>query len=103
MVAAPGGTTGGIVDKTLREFGRGRTIGVSTTGFLSALDLVARSDMIATVPSRLAHAQAGNFRLIVREPPIAPRPFRVSATWHRRATRDPAVAWFVEELRRALG
>ena len=76
VVAAPGGTTGGIVDKTLRKVGRARTIGVSTTGFLSALDLVARSDMIATVPSRLAHAQAGNFRLIVRDPPhrAAPLP-----------------------------
>lgn len=103
VVAAPGGTTGGIIDNTLRKVERARTIGVSTTGFLSALDLVARTDMIATVPSRLAHAHARNFRLIVREPPIAPRPFRVSATWHRRAARDLAITWFVEELRKALG
>ena len=98
VVAAPGGTTGGIVDKTLHRAGRARRVGVTTTGFLSALDLVAHSDMIATVPARLARMQAGTFRLIVRAPPIAPRPFRVSATWHRRAARDPAVAWFVKTL-----
>jgi DNA-binding transcriptional LysR family regulator len=103
VVAAPGGTAGGIVDKTLRRVGRTRTVGVTTTGFLSVLDLVARSDMIATVPARLARMQAETFRLTMRPPPIAPRPFAVSATWHRRAARDPAIGWVVETLRGALG
>ena len=87
VVAAPGGTAGGIVDRTLRRVGRMRTVGVTTTGFMSALDLVARSDMIATVPARLARMQAETFRLSVRPPPIAPRSLAVSATWHRRAAR----------------
>lgn len=102
VVAAVGGTRGGIMDKTLRIRGRSRTVAVLTSGFLSALDLVARTDLIATVPRRLATAQAKNFRLAVSDPPIAPRPFPVSACWHRRASNDPAVAWLVSRLRAAL-
>ncbi|MEL6694460.1 MAG: LysR family transcriptional regulator, partial [Pseudomonadota bacterium] len=102
VLAAPGGTTGGIVDKALRSKGHRRTVAVMTTGFLSALDVVSRTDLIATVPSRLAKAQAQNFDLNVMEPPITPRPFHVSAAWHRRARTDPAIAWFVERLREDL-
>jgi DNA-binding transcriptional LysR family regulator len=102
-VAAPSGTAGGIVDQTLRRVGRTRTVGVTTTGFLSAFDLVARSDMIATVPERLARLQAGHFGLSLRLPPVLPRPFTVGATWHRRAARDPAIRWFVDMLRGDFG
>ena len=103
VVAAPGGTTGGIVDQTLRAAGRRRRTAVLTPGFLPTLDVVARSDLIATVPKRLAIVQAGNFGLTVYAPPVMPRPFTVSATWHRRAGRDAAVRWLVGRLRDALG
>lgn len=99
VLIAPGGAPGGVVDGTLRTVERTRRIAVTTTGFLPALDIVARSDLIATVPARLARAHAESFRLVVREPPVAPRRFEVSAAWHRRARSDPAVQWFVARLR----
>ena len=102
VLAAPGGTTGGIVDKTLRAAGRQRTVAVMTTSFLSALDVVSRTDLIATVPARLAKAQAKNFELNIHDPPIALRPFQVSATWHKRASSDPAIRWVVERIEAAL-
>ncbi|MEL6640435.1 MAG: LysR family transcriptional regulator [Pseudomonadota bacterium] len=102
VVATPGGTTGGIVDSTLRDEGRTRTVAVTTPGFLSTLDLVSRTDLIATVPARLAMSQAANFGLNVADPPVAPRPFVVSATWHRRSSGEDVVAWFVECVRRHL-
>lgn len=102
VVAAPGGTAGGIVDTALHAEGRKRVVAVTTTGFLSALDLVSRTDLIATVPSRLAMAQARNFRLLVADPPITPRSFPVSAAWHRRASGDPVIAWLVERVHAAL-
>lgn len=98
VLAAPGATAGGIVDKTLRAKKRARTIAVMTTSFLSALDIVARTDLIATVPTKLANAQAARFQLMIHDPPIAPRPFNVSAVWHRRASRDPAIVWLIDRL-----
>jgi DNA-binding transcriptional LysR family regulator len=102
VVTAPGGTTGGIVDSTLRSEGRERTVAVTTPGFLSTLDLVSRTDLISTVPAKLAIAQAENFRLNLANPPIAPRHFAVSAAWHRRASGELAIAWFVERVRQHL-
>ena len=72
VVAAPGGAAGGIMDKSLRRAEPTRRIGISTTGFLSALDIIAGSDMIATVPRRLARAKARTFDLIVRPRPSRP-------------------------------
>ena len=102
VLTAPSGTAGGIVDKTLREMGRSRRSTVMTTSFLSALDVVSRTDLIATIPTKLAKAQARNFRLTIHEPPIAPRPFQVSATWHRRASSDQAIIWLTEKLATVL-
>lgn len=102
VVTSPGGTTGGIVDTTLRSQGRARTVAVTTPGFLSTLELVSRTDLIATVPARLAMSQAANFELNVIDPPIAPRPFTVSATWHKRTSGENAIRWFVEQVRKVL-
>ncbi|MGR3513601.1 MAG: LysR substrate-binding domain-containing protein [Paracoccaceae bacterium] len=98
VVTTPGGTTGGIVDTTLRSAGRARSVAVTTPGFLSTLELVSRTDLIATVPARLALSQAANFGFIVADPPVAPRPFAVSAVWHRRAIGEAALDWFVERI-----
>lgn len=102
VVAAPGGKTGGIVDKSLQAEGRSRNVSVTTTGFLSTVDLVSRTDLIATVPARLARAHSDQYRLIVTDPPITPRPFQVHATWHRRMGTNPAIAWVVERVRQEL-
>lgn len=102
VLVAPGGTSGGIVDKTLQQAGRARTSSVMTTGFLSAMDLVARTDLIATVPTRLAMTHAKTFQLKVCQPPISPRPFQVSAVWHRRSSGDGAVKWFVKRIAEVL-
>lgn len=102
VLAAPGATAGGIVDKTLRATKRSRTIAVMTTSFLSALDIVARTDLIATVPTKLAEAHSESFKLMIHDPPIVPRPFKVSATWHRRASSDPAIMWLIKKLSEAM-
>ncbi|MEM7778267.1 MAG: LysR family transcriptional regulator [Pseudomonadota bacterium] len=102
VLTAPGGTAGGIVDKTLRKSGRSRTSAVMTTSFLSTLDVVSRTDLIATVPARLAKAQAKNFQLQIHDPPVTPRPFKISATWHKRASSDAAISWIVQTLKKAL-
>ena len=102
VVSAPGGRTGGIVDDALARAGRSRRVAVLAPSFLPTLDIVAQSDLIATVPSHLAQGQAAHFRLVLCDPPLALRKFPVCATWHRRASGDPAVAWIVERARQAL-
>ncbi len=98
VVAAPGGTAVSLVARTLGGLGRSARIAVRTGGFLPALAVVGATDLIATVPSRLAALQADNFGLVRHAPPLALRPFTVAATWHVRADADPAIRWLLGEV-----
>lgn len=60
---------------------------------LSAPLAAAQSDLVATVPRRVALAFASLLRLRVFEIPLRFPPFSVHAVWHERAHRDPALAW----------
>ena len=66
--------------------------------FLPALALVAQSDLVATLPSRLVEQHAVTFELHQVEPPIAIRPFAVSAIRHQRDAHNPIHAWIVAKL-----
>lgn len=73
----------------LREFG-------------PVLPLVASSDLVALVPSRLA-ATAAPGSLRVLEAPIELPSFLVRQFWHQRSHQDPANAWLRGTLRRLFG
>ncbi len=102
VVAAPGETAVSLVALTLSSLGRSAWIAVRTGAFLPALAVVGTTDLIATVPSRLAALQADNFGLVCHPPPLALRPFTVATTWHVRADSDPGIRWLLDELQTAL-
>jgi DNA-binding transcriptional LysR family regulator len=93
VLIAPGGTLGGIVDPALAAAGHARRVVVAVPYFLAALATVAASNLIATVPRRLALAHAASFGLVTAEPPLAIRRFTVRMTWGRRSASDPGLAW----------
>lgn len=98
VLTAPGGTIGGIVDQILESKGLSRRVVVAVPYFLAALATVAASDLIATVPGRLARAQAASFGLMMAEPPLVIRSFAVRMTWSRRSASDPGLGWLREQL-----
>lgn len=73
------------------------TVAVVPT-WLSALALVARTDAIATVPRRLAEAQAPLLGLKILKPPFAMWPIHIALA-RRRDDGDPGIAWFLEQIR----
>jgi DNA-binding transcriptional LysR family regulator len=54
LVSPTGGGFLGAVDETLAALGRHRRVAVSVTSFLVVPALIAASEMICTVPARLA-------------------------------------------------
>jgi DNA-binding transcriptional LysR family regulator len=54
---------------------------------------LAASDLIATVPRRVAEQIAANAAIAITPLPID-FATTVSMAWHRRATADPAQSWF---------
>lgn len=90
---APRGAPGGPVDEALSRLGRQRRVAVRIGSFLSALQLVARSDLVLTAPERLVHALLGELPLRVLEPPLELPRFAIYQVWHERRQEDPAHAW----------
>jgi DNA-binding transcriptional LysR family regulator len=84
----------GIIDTLLAQKGLARSTIIQVPHFCSVPFLVANSDLIATVPKRLALRFSKALKLQILPVPFAIPPFRLSMLWHQRLDSDPAQAWF---------
>lgn len=100
LVSADGGGFDGPVDRALAQAGRRRRVVLSVQSYLLAIEAVATSDMIATLPRALLARQE---RLMLSPPPMALPVFALAAAWHPRVDRDPAHRWLRDRLTAALG
>ncbi|KGM30516.1 LysR family transcriptional regulator, partial [Inquilinus limosus MP06] len=66
--------------------------------FIAAPMLVAESDMILSLPRRLARRVAATAPIEVLELPLEAERFTVSMIWHERRQDDPAHAWLRRQL-----
>ncbi|HEX7884560.1 MAG TPA: LysR family transcriptional regulator [Phenylobacterium sp.] len=96
VVSPGGGGFRGATDIILEAAGRSRRVVLSPPAFLVAPEIVARSDMIAVVPYRLARDYTD--RLQVIEPPVPIPGFDIAMTWHDRTTTHPTQRWLRERI-----
>jgi len=83
----------GVIDSLLEQKGYSRRSVVLVPHFASVAFIVAESDLIATVPERLALGFGKRLKLQVLPAPIAIPPFRLMMLWHERSHADPAHSW----------
>jgi DNA-binding transcriptional LysR family regulator len=101
MRAKHRGESRGVLDEALARHGRSRHVGLVIPSFLVVPSVLASSDLIALVPSRLvAGARKGG--LAVFKPPVAVEGFTLHAAWHARRDDDPAVQYVARTLREVL-
>jgi DNA-binding transcriptional LysR family regulator len=91
----------GIVDQSLRSQGVTRSFSIELENVLAIPFLVSRSNLLATVPERLAFVFRGFCKLNVFAVPFNIPYHRVNVIWHRRAQNDPAHAWLRKVLQTA--
>lgn len=99
MVSFRGGLRG-TVDEALDRIGARRQVAASVPTFFTALAMVADSDLVATVPHRLAHRHAARFGLALKPPPFAIPTFE---TWQLRRNGhrdDGAIDWMAGMVER---
>ena len=103
VYVSPALTTAGVADRALARRGLRRRVALVVPSFLVAPVIAAGSDLVATVPSRIAKMYVG--RLPVRSVPVPLElpPVTVFMAWHERMRRDPGHAWFRRLLVSALG
>lgn len=85
-----------IVGSELARVQFRRRIGLIVPTFLSALLVVAETDLLFTAPRELVLPLADRFSLTLLDLPIAMAEVPVAAVWHERFHADPAQRFFRE-------
>ncbi len=60
--------------------------------------VVAATDMVATLPRRLAERSVGRDGLVMLELPYSPLNVEVEIVWHERADGNPGLCWLVAQF-----
>jgi DNA-binding transcriptional LysR family regulator len=92
------GVGGSAVDAALSARGLTRHVALRVPHFLAGAMLVAESDMILTLPGRLARRLADTLPLAVLPLPLQVDPVVPSMIWHERFHGDPAHAWVRQQI-----
>jgi len=86
------------VDAALSACGHARRVALRVPHFLAGAMLVADSDMILTLPRRLARRLASQLPLALVDLPLQVPPVAPAMIWHERVHGDPAHAWVRQQL-----
>ena len=92
-----------MVDRPLAQLGVKRRVALRLPFFLPAIFAIAKTDLILTVPRRLAKITGSLAGLRMVEPPRAIKAFPYFMAWHSRLSTEPAHAWFRDQLRIVAG
>ena len=84
----------GFVDRELAKQGLQRRVALWLPYFSSAPLVAANSDVILTIPARVAQPFIGHASLALLAPPVALGGFGYRAVWHERTDKDRGARWF---------
>jgi LysR family transcriptional regulator, mexEF-oprN operon transcriptional activator len=101
LVSFRGGMSG-TIDRALERRSLERRVVASVPMFLTAFATVATSDVIATVPTRLAKLYAEGFGLRILRVPMEIEPFPIFAVRHDRSMRDTGIDWLLDRVQSIL-
>lgn len=87
-----------MIDLALSKRGLQRHIAVTVPHFIAMPVMVQATDMICTLPRRMAHLYADNFRLRLHTVPLRIPQFPVYLVWHKAVEADAGHQWFRKHL-----
>jgi DNA-binding transcriptional LysR family regulator len=88
-----------MVDRPLAQLGVKRRVALRLPFFLPAIFAIAETDLILTIPRKLAKITGPMAGLRIVEPPSAIKAFPYFMAWHSRLSTEPAHTWFRDQLR----
>ncbi|MCZ7566760.1 MAG: LysR substrate-binding domain-containing protein [Burkholderiales bacterium] len=80
-------------DAAAADPGSRRRVGMRVPNFLLVPEIVARTDLVATLPERFARLHAGRLGLAVLPAPVKLAGFSLWQAWHAARTDDAAHQW----------
>jgi len=87
-----------VVEETLLAHGLNRRIALRVPHFMVVPMILERTDLVVTVPSRVARVFGRMGRFKTLKPPVAIPPADVRVHWHERYDQDPGNRWLREVL-----
>jgi DNA-binding transcriptional LysR family regulator len=91
LIVSEDGAFDGMIDDALEALNRQRRVALSVHGYLLAPTIVARSDLLVTLPRQLLERSGDHLELL--EPPLKLPDVALSAFWHPRTDGDPISRW----------
>ena len=82
-----------LIDGALGSEGRQRRIAVSKPTFMGVPFLISQSDLISTIPERIAQRFTDVAAIRIFEPPLKLAPINVVLMWHDRTHNNPLYRW----------
>jgi DNA-binding transcriptional LysR family regulator len=98
VVVVSAGTGHGQVDDRLARAGIARRVRLTVPHFVAVGHILATTDLVATVPQRLAERMAGPFGLQWTPHPAPLPEVAITLFWHARSHGDAASQWLRGEL-----
>jgi DNA-binding transcriptional LysR family regulator len=99
IVSPRGGGFSGATDIALAALGLRRNVVLSAAHFLFVPEIVAQSDLVALIPSRMIAAKS---TVQVFDPPLHVNGFEISLFWHARTESHPGHQWLRDQLAHSL-
>jgi DNA-binding transcriptional LysR family regulator len=93
LMVVSAGTGHGKVDELLQRSGVERTVQLTVPHFVSVGHILTGSDLIATVPERLADRLIKPFELVKVPHPAQLPDIAINVFWHAKYHRSPANRW----------
>lgn len=98
LLVAPRGQRGSFVDDVLAQLGKTRRISLAVPHFLVVPHVIAGTDLVATIASRVAALFTGPLGLATAAPPLQIPKFQIALAWHERNHHDAPHRWLRDQI-----
>lgn len=102
IVVSTSGTGHSIVDRQFEKRNVERNVVLRVPSFLGVARLVAKTELLATVPRRLGEALAAQEEINIFPPPIPLPTYAVKVHWHARFHADEGNIWLRQRIARLM-
>ncbi len=99
ILISPWGEDQGIVDLELAKKGLKRHISLQLPNVITAPYAVAESNLLLTLPKRVALPLSKQVNINVYAPPIAIPEYRLNIYWHKLNTNKPSHQWLINLIK----
>lgn len=97
-IRLPGDNTQSVVAQRIRAYGQERRVALEVHTCLQMPPILASTDLVSTLPVRMAEAMAKNYPLKVLKAPLPEMSLPIYMMWHRSMDEDVGHKWLRERF-----